>query len=435
MTDPIWIGLGFLAGMLVLIALGIPIAFAMLATGTVGLVVVEGFRAAESQLLLNFWGQSTAFVLTAVPLYILMGQLVHSTRIASDLYEAVYKWVGWMPGGLAITSVLACAGFGAVSGGSATAVATLGPMCMPEMQRYRYSQRLAAGSIASAGTLGILIPPSIILVVYGVWTETSIGHLFIAGIIPGIVLTLLFTIVILGQCALRPELGPPGPHFPWGERIRSLSKVLPIFAVFVLVIGGIYAGAFDPSEAAAIGVAGILIIALVMRRIDLRSLKQALLGTMHTSAMLFLIITGGHVVGRFVVQTHLTSSAVAALEVMHLPALATIAMFTLMYLVLGMILDVWAMLILTIPFVFPLIVNLHMDPVWFGVYVTVMSEVALITPPVGVNVYVMAKVAPDVPLVEIFRGIVPFFFAVMVLIALITVFPRMVTWLPEFAFG
>jgi tripartite ATP-independent transporter DctM subunit len=432
--DPVILGLLALLVMLAAIALGLPIGMALLAAGAAGLWAVEGLNTAEAQLFLNFYDRGTAFVLTAIPLYLLMGQLVFKTRIASDLYDCVYKWFGWLPGGLAIASVNACAGFGAVSGGSATAVATLGPMCMPEMRKYNYSNRLAAGSVASAGTLGILIPPSIFLIVYGVWTETSVAELFIAGIVPGVIMTIAFSLTILVLCLRNRELGPAGPAFPWRERFASLVKLAPVAAIFVLVIGGIYGGVFDPSEAAAIGVAGIVVIAAVMGRLTFEAVKSSLLSTLHTSAMIFLIIIGGHVLGRFVVLTDLTSTIVDLIAGLGLHPLVLIALFSLMYVVLGMILDIWAMLILTVPFVFPVIVAQNMDPVWFGIYVIMMSELAAITPPIGVNVYVMAKVAPDVPLAEIFRGVAPFFITALAVIALLSLFPEIVTWLPNLAF-
>lgn len=432
--DPLLIGVLFLILMLAAIAVGVPIGMALLAAGAAGLIVVADIGTAEAQVLMVLWDRGTAFVITALPLYLLMGQLVYKTGIASDLYDCVYKWLGRMPGGLAIASVNACAGFAAVSGGSATAVATLGPMCMPEMRRHNYSNRLAAGSIAAAGTLGILIPPSIFLIVYGVWTETSIAALFMGGIVPGIIMTVVFSMLIWIMCVRNPSLGPAGPVFPWKVRFQSLAKLLPIVAIFILVIGGIYGGAFDPSEAAAIGVAGVLVVALVMGRLTFAVVKSSLLECMHTTGMIFLIIVGGHVIGRFVVLTDLTAIIVDTIAGWGLHPLALIGVFSIMYIILGMILDIWAMLILTIPFVFPVIVQQGLDPVWFGIYVIMMSELAAITPPIGVNVYVMAKVAPDVPLTEIFRGIVPFFVAALGVIALLSVFPEIVTWLPEQAF-
>lgn len=433
--DAILIGVLFLSGMLAVILIGIPIGMALLAAGAAGLWAVAGFGTAEAQLYLNLMDRGTSFVLTAIPLYLLMGQLILRTGIASDLYDCVYKWFGHLPGGLAIASVTACAGFGAVSGGSATAVATLGPMCMPQMRKYAYSNRLAAGSIASAGTLGILIPPSIFLIAYGAWTETSIASLFIAGIVPGLIMTTAFSLLVLGMCLRDPALGPGGPVFSWGVRLRSLANLLPIFAIFTLVIGGIYGGVFDPSEAAAIGVAGSLAVALAMGRLTLDAIKESLLETMHTAGMIFLVIVGGHVLGRFVVLTDLTSTLIEWIAAMQIGYWGLILLFSAMYIVLGLILDIWAMLILTVPFVFPVIVAQGIDPVWFGVYVIMMSEVAAITPPVGINVYVMAKVAPEVPLVDIFRGIVPFFIATLAVIALITAFPQLVVWLPQQAFN
>jgi C4-dicarboxylate transporter DctM subunit len=428
--DPIF-GALFLVGMLVLIVLGVPIAFAMLATAILGLYVIGGLAYPETQLVLNLWDRGTDFVLTALPLYLLMGELVFRTRLATDLYDCVYKWLGWMPGGLALTSIVAAAGFGAVSGGGAVAVATLAPMCMPEMRRYGYDDRLSTGTIAVGGTLGVLIPPSLFVVVYGIWTETSIGQLFIAGIIPGIIMTAAFAATILIICLRHPEMGPPGPSFPLQERVASLAKLLPTLLVFLLVIGGIYLGVFDPSEAAAAGVGGVLLIALAMRRLTWPNLAESLLNTVHTSAMIFLIIFAGHMMGRFVALTNLTNTIVDAIQGLAIPPLVMIALFSAMYIVLGMVLDVWAMLILTIPIVFPVVTGLGFDPIWFGVFVVVMIELALVTPPVGVNVYVLAKVVPDVSLMDIFKGVAPFVIAALAVLALLSVFPGIVTWLPS----
>jgi tripartite ATP-independent transporter DctM subunit len=425
------IGVVFLIIMLGLIAVGIPIAFAMLATASAGLLVMGGLAYPETQLVLNLWDRSTDFVLTALPLYLLMGELVFRTRMAADLYECVYKWLGWLPGGLAVTSIVAAAGFGAVSGGGAVAVATLAPMCMPEMRRYGYSDRLSTGTVAVGGTLGVLIPPSLFVVVYGIWTETSIGALFIAGIIPGLIMTAAYAATILLMCLRRPELGPPGPRFPLDERLASLGKLLPTLSIFLLVIGGIYLGVFDPSEAAAAGVGGVFVIALAMRRLTWSALGEALRNTIHTSAMIFLIIFAGHMMGRFVVLTNLTDAIVHGIESLAIPPLVMIALFTVMYIILGMVLDVWAMLILTIPIVFPVVIHLGFDPIWFGIFVVVMIELALVTPPVGVNIYVLAKVVPDIPLMDIFRGVTPFVFAALAVLALLCVFPGIVTWLPS----
>jgi len=431
--DPNLVGILAFFGMMLLIVLGVPIGFAMLTTSVVGYLSIAPENFAETQLSITFFDQGTSFVFVAVPLYFMMGQLVGRTNIAYDLYECVYRWLGRLPGGLAISSVVACAGFGAVSGGSVTAVATMAPMCIPAMRRYNYDDGLATGSISAAGTLGILIPPSIIMVGYGILTETSIGALFIAGIIPGILMTIGYSVTIAIRCMINPELGPLGDKFTMREKVTSLTKVTPVFLTFIVVIGGIYGGIFTPTEAAGIGVLSLLVISIVMRRLTWENFKQSLLKSVHTSAMIFVIIIGGHMMGKFVVFTGLTENIIGAITGANFSPLMVMLMISLLYIVLGMVLDVWGMLILTIPFTLPIILDLGYDPVWYGVYAVIMAELALITPPVGINVYVMAKMAPDVPLTTIFRGVAPFFIFTLFLVFLITLFPGIAMWLPRTA--
>jgi len=314
-----------------------------------------------------------------------------------------------------------------------TAVATMAPMCIPAMRRYNYDDSLATGSVSAAGTLGILIPPSIIMIGYGILTETSIGALFIAGIIPGILMTIGYSATIAIKCMINPELGPVGEKYTWGEKIRSLNKVTPIFLTFIVVIGGIYTGIFTPTEAAGVGVFALIAISLFMRRLNFTNFKESLLKSMHTSAMIFVIIIGGHMMGKFVVLTGLTTGVVDWITAANLSPLMVMLMISLLFIVLGMVLDVWGMLILTIPFTMPIILDLGYSPVWYGVYAVIMAELALITPPVGINVYVMAKMAPDVPLMKIFKGVAPFFIFTLFLVALITIFPELALWLPRTA--
>jgi len=432
-VDKSTIGVLAFVCMMVLIVVGVPIGFAMLMTSAVGFFIVGRSNFAESQFSLTFVDQGTAFVFVAVPLYFFMGQIVQRTNIAYDLYECVYRWFGRLPGGLAISSVIACGGFGAVSGGSVTAVATMGPMCIPAMRKYNYDDALATGCISAAGTLGILIPPSIIMIGYGIMTETSIGALFIAGILPGILMTAGYSITIMIRCMMNPELGPVGEKFTTSEKVRSLTQVLPIFITFLVVIGGIYGGVFTPTEAAGVGVLALLIIAGFMKRLSYETLKDALVKSMHTSAMIFVIIVGGHMMGKFVVLTGLSVGIIDGITAANLSPLTVMLLISLLYIVLGMVLDVWGMLILTIPFTLPIIINLGYDPVWYGVYAVIMSELALITPPVGINVYVMAKMAPDVPLTKIFRGVAPFFIFTLLLVAAIVFIPDIALWLPRMA--
>jgi tripartite ATP-independent transporter DctM subunit len=281
--------------------------------------------------------------------------------------------------------------------------------------------------------LGILIPPSIIMVGYGILTETSIGALFIAGIIPGILMTIGYSATIAIQCMINPELGPLGEKFSMREKVFSLTKVTPVFLTFIVVIGGIYGGIFTPTEAAGIGVLALLVIAIVMRRLNWTNFKQSLLKSVHTSAMIFVIIIGGHMMGKFVVFTGLTEDVISSFANADLSPLMVMLMISLLYIVLGMVLDVWGMLILTIPFTLPIIIDLGYDPIWYGVYAVIMAELALITPPVGINVYVMAKMAPEVALPKIFRGVAPFFVFTLFLVALITLFPGIAMWLPRTA--
>lgn len=428
--DPITVGVLAFVFLMVLILIGIPIGFAMLTTASLGYMVIGRPSFAETQLSLTFVDQGKNFILVAVPLYFLMGQLVQRTNIAQDLYECVYRWLGRLPGGIAISTVVACAGFGAVSGGAVTAIATIGPMATHAMRKYKYDDALATGSIAAAGTLGILIPPSLVMVGYGILTETSIGALFIAGIIPGLLMTLAYAVTIAVRCSVNPELGPVGERFSLREKVVSLSKVLPILLTFVIVVGGIYAGVFTPTEAAGFGVAALLLISLFMRRLSWRILGESLLQSTQTSAMIFIILVGGYMMGKFIATTGLSQMIVDAILSGGFSPLVILLMITIVYIVLGMVLDVWGMMILTVPFTLPIVIELGYSPIWYGVYAVIMSELALITPPVGINVYVLARVVPDVPLTKIFRGVGPFFIATLALVALIVFFPQVVMWLP-----
>lgn len=429
--DPTLVGIGAMVLMLALIAIGVPIGFALGVVGVAGNVLVIGLPQTALQIQLIAWETGNNFLLIAAPLFILMGQLVYHAGIATDLYDCTHKWFGRLPGGLAVTSVITSAAFGAVTGSSIAAVHTMGSMVIPEMKRYKYDMRLATGSVAAAGTLAILIPPSITLVIYGVWTETSIGQLFIAGVIPGIILAAMFCGAIIARCIVNPELGPRGPRYPLRERMLSLLKLAPTAVVFVIVLGGIYGGIFTPSEASAAGVVGVLAVALVMRRLTWRRLGDSLHQAGIVSAMIFVIIVGGVLLSRFLVQTDVTSGLVGAIGNLEVHRYIIILLFVVMYLILGAILDVFGMIILTLPFVFPIILDLGFDAVWFGIFITVMVELALITPPIGLNVYVMKNVVPDVDVMDIFRGCVPFVGITLIFVLLLLFVPEIALWLPS----
>lgn len=424
------IGLIGIAVMFLLLLLGVPIAFSMALTGAVGIWILEGPGPALAHTLLIPWDEGRSFVFVTIPLFVLMGQLVFHTGLASDLYDGVRTWIGKIPGGMAITSVVACGAFGAVTGSSIATVATMGAIVMPEMRRYKYHPRLATGSLAASGTLGILIPPSLIFIFYGVMTETSIGALFIAGIIPGILTAVMFSAIILVRCMITPSLGPPGPGATWKERRTSAVGLMPILGLFLLVIGGIYGGIFTPTEAAGVGCAGVLVTAAFRRKLSRSAMSKALEETGLISAMIFAIIIGGYLVARFLAITGITEDLVSILVGMELGRVGFLVLLVLLYLVLGAMLDVFGMLVLTIPFLMPVVSELGISPIWFGVFAVVMAELALVTPPVGANVFVMRRTAPEVPMGEIFMGVLPFVIGELVVIALLIAFPEIVLWLP-----
>lgn len=429
--DLIVYGFAGVVVLLAMLALGVPIAFAMAFTGIAGLWIVEGPMPAMAQAALIPWEHGRDFVFVTVPLFVLMGQLFFHAGLASDLYDGLRKWVGRVPGGMAIASVLACGGFGAVTGSSIATVATMGTIVMPEMRRHNYNARLATGALAASGTLGILIPPSLIFIFYGVMTETSIGALFVAGIVPGIITALMFSGIILARCVLTPELGPKGPHASWRERFDSIGRLGPVAALFVLIIGGIYAGIFTPTEAAGIGCIGVLVTASIRRKLTRASIAAALRGTALISAMIFAIIVGGYLVARFLAVTGVTDFLVEAIIAAELGRIGLLLLLIVLYFVLGAMLDVFGMLVLTIPFVFPVVTELGIDPVWFGVFVVIMAELALITPPIGANVFVMRRVAPEVPMEEIFLGVFPFVVGELGVLVLLILFPDIALWLVE----
>jgi C4-dicarboxylate transporter DctM subunit len=429
--DPLLAGTIAVLVMIVLTFLGVPIAYALVGVAVVGNLLLVGWQQTAMQTFLITWEMGTNFLLIAVPLFVFVGQLAFHTRIAADLYDCVYKWFGRLPGGIAVTATIASAAFGAVTGSSVAAVATMGAMVMPEMRRYGYDNRLATGSLSSAGTLAIMIPPSIPMVVYGLWTETSVGKLFIAGILPGILLAIGFCGWIVVRCAVSPHLGPAGPASLWGERVRALVRLLPTLLIFAIILGGIYGGIFTPTEASAIGAASVIVVALWMRRLTWRNLRTTLHQTGSVSAMIYAILFSGVLMSRLLAQTDVTPTMVNFITRQSLNPYVILLLFTVMYVFLGMILDTLGMIVLTLPFVFPVVKSLGFDPIWFGVYMTLMQEVAMLTPPIGLNVFVMAKIAPDVPMVDIFRGVTPFVIICLVAVILLTAFPQIALWLPS----
>jgi tripartite ATP-independent transporter DctM subunit len=429
--DPLAIGTIGIFVLIALLFLRMPIAVAMGLTGVVGLMIVVGWQAGLSVLKTAPFASIAKYGFSVVPLFILMGNFCFHAGASRDLYYTVSKWIGHFRGGIAMATVGACAGFAAVSGSSLATAATMGTVALPEMNKYKYNKSLAAGAISAGGTLGILIPPSTVLVIYGILTETSIAKLFLAGFIPGILEAVFYMSTIAIVCRCKPHWGPPGKRHPMKERLVSLKDTWTIMVLFLGVIGGIYAGIFSPTEAAAVGATGALLLGAVRRRLSMASLYSSVEGAVKTTAMIFAILIGAMVLGYFMSATRLPfelARMVGELEVNRYLILAAIIG---VYVILGCLLVPMAMVILTIPIVFPLVTGQGFDPIWFGIITVRIFEIAQITPPVGMNVFIIKGVAKDVALEDIYRGIIPFFIADLLHVALIIAFPQIVLWLPS----
>ena len=423
-----------LLGVLVLfllLALRMHIGLAMALVGFGGYALVMGLDPALSVMGMTPYSSGSNYMLSVIPLFVLMGQFAFVSGLSRDIYRTVYTWLGHLPGGLAIATVVGCAGFSSICGSSLATAATMGTVAMPEMAKFGYDKALSSGCVAAGGTLGILIPPSIGFVIYGLLVEESIGKLFMAGIVPGVLLALMFIATILVQCTRKPALGPRGPVYSLNQRLRSLSGVWGILALFVLVIGGIYLGVFTPTEAAGVGAFGSFIIALLKRTLDRDTVVQCLMATGKTTAMIFLIIIGAELLSRFLAVCQLPMHLADLLSGLALsPYLILLAML-LLYLALGCVMDCFAIMILTTPILFPVIKSLGFDPIWYGVMMVIVLEMGLITPPVGMNVFVIGGVAPDIPMTTIFKGIWPFLIACCLTLILLTIFPQLATFIPS----
>jgi tripartite ATP-independent transporter DctM subunit len=420
-----------IAVMLLLIFWGTPIGVAMGVVGFVGFALMSGLDPALSLVGLSPYSAVASYTLTVLPLFVLMGQFAAMSGISRDLYATANRWLGHRRGGLAMANVVACGGFAAVSGSSIATSATMAVVALPEMRRHGYASRLATGSIAAGGTLGILIPPSVMFLIYGFLTDQSVGKLFLAGVVPGIMLVALYALAIGIVTWRDPALGPAVARVPVRERVVALYRVWPVLALFALVMGGMYVGAFTATEAAAVGAAGAFALALGRRSVTWSQLGRALVETVHTSASLFAILIGAVLLGYFLAVTQLPTTLAALIGGLPLPPLAIMGLIILLYLVLGAFMDELAMVLLTVPIFFPVSQALGFDPIWFGVIIVVVCEAGMIAPPVGINVFVLAGIAKDVPMREIYRGILPFLWADVVLLVLLMLFPDLALFLPR----
>lgn len=416
--------------LLVLMLLGLPIAFAMLIVGFVGLVGLLGWAPAVAMLAQTTLDTGRAYDLSVVPLFILMGTFITRAGISDDLYTASNAWLGHFRGGLAMATVVACGGFSAVSGSSLATAATMAKVALPSMRRYGYADSLATGAIAAGGTLGILIPPSVIMILYGLITETDIGKLFIAGILPGLLTIAFYVTAIAITTHLRPELGPRGERLPLRARLRALKGVWPILALFITVIGGIYLGVFTPTESAGIGAVGALAFAFSYGRLNLGGLYEVLLETGRITAMLFVVLIGALVFAAFINIAGFPQALSSLVSGAGLAPLTVITGIIAVYIVLGMVLESISMILLTVPIFFPMVQSLGFDPIWFGIILVVVTEVSLITPPVGMNLFVLRSIVPEVPIWTICRGLLPFYVADVARIIVLVLVPWISLVLP-----
>ncbi len=431
--EPISVGIISLVFLFVLLLLAVPIGIAMGLAGLAGMVAIIGFGPALSLFGTTVYENTVTYSLSIIPLFVLMGAIATRAGLSRELYGAFNAWFGARRGGLALATIGSCGAFAAICGSSVATAATMSNVALPEMKRYNYADSLATGSVAAGGIIGILIPPSVILVLYGVLTETSIGDLFIAGFLPGILTVVGFMLVITIVTRIWPEMGPRGEKTSGAEKLRALGQTWAIVLLFALVIGGIYFGWFTPTEAAGIGAVGAFAISAMRGRLNYENVRDSLLETIKTTSMIFTVLIGALTLNNLMVFSTFAAGLSNFVSGLQLPPMVVMAIILLLYLVLGCVLDSLAMILLTVPILFPIVTNLGFDPVWFGIIVVMVVELGLITPPIGMNVFVIKGMAPDVKLSAIYAGVIPFVIAQILLIIAVFLLPDIALWLPETA--
>ncbi len=433
--DPLLIGIIGIIALLVLLLIGMNIGISMAIVGFVGFTICTNLPAAIGMLKTVPFNTAANFGLSVIPLFVLMGQFAFYSGLSEDLFATCYKWLGRLPGGLACSTIAACAGFAAICGSSTATTATLGVVCLPEMRKYGYKDELSCGCIASGGTLGILIPPSVGFILYGIMAEQSVGSMFAAGILPGIMLAIFYIIAIVIWVKKNPALGPKGPVVSFVDKMKSLKGIIGIIILFIIVLGGIFSGVFTANEGAAIGAFGSFIYMMIKRKATVHSILKALGDTIRTSAMIFLIMIGAFVFGYFLTVSGLPASIATAAMSADVPGWVIIFIILLVYAILGCFVDSLPLITLLVPIFLPIVINLGFDPIWFGVLMVMVMQLGLITPPVGMCVYVMGGIAKDVKLATIFKGVIPFIVALVIASIIVAVIPQLSLFLPHVMYG
>ena len=427
------VGMAGIAVLFILIVIRMPISGAMAITGVLGFGLLTSFSAGFDMAATEIFNTFSSYSLSVIAMFVWMGFVAFYSGIGTNMYVFAYKMIGHWPGGLAVATQLACGIFSSICGSNTAMAATMGAIALPEMKKYKYDDSLATASIAAGGVLGVLIPPSVIFIVYGMLTTQSIGKLFIAGIIPGILLMCLYIGAIILLTFRNDSLGPRGPKASWAERIDALKKgLIEALAVFTLSIGGLVLGWFTPTEAGAVGAGGVLLISILEKRINLEKIKLSLIDTTKTTAMIMLLIAGAIIFGRFMAVSRIPFMLANWTSSLDLPAFAIMGVILFIYLILGTFIDALALVLLTTPIFYPVVVDtLGYDPIWFGVIVGLVVGMGVITPPVGMNVFIIKGIAKDVPLETIFKGIWPFLLCIITCIAILVAFPPIATVLPD----
>ena len=434
MSPPL-IGAAGIGILLVLLFLRVPVWAALTLVGLAGNLALSGIQGALTIAGTAPFDVASAYTLSVIPLFVLLGEVASNTRLSADLFTAARVILSGVRGGLAIATIAASACFGAVCGSSVVTAATMTRIALPEMRKTGYDDRLATGALAAGGSIGILIPPSIILIIYAAVAEQSVPKLFAAALIPGLLLTLLYMAVAVLVAVVRPQFAPAAPPASLAERVKVLSGPWQFIVLFVVTIGGIYAGVFSPTEAAAIGAFGAIVLGAIGRRLTVAALRQSIENSVATSCLLFIIIIGANLFSFFIVQTHFPTLLADGAMAMHLPGGAVMVMIIVAYIVMGCFLEGIGMVLITVPVFLPLVMHFGYDPIWFSIIVVIVVEVGLIHPPVGMNLFVIQAQAPDVRIASIYRGIVPFLIAPLILIILLFLFPQLALWLPKTLYG
>ena len=430
--SPVETGLVGIVLVFVLLALRMPVAYVMLVVGFGGNIYLTSLKAAMSGTASTIYSTFASYSLIVVPLFVWMGYIAFHAGISTRIYDAVYKVMGSMPAGLAMATIGASTAFGAICGSTTATAATMSAIAVPEMKRYNYNLSLATAVVASSAILGVMIPPSVIFIIYGIATGESISKLFMAGIIPGILLMLLFMVTTYLWARRNPAVAPPGDRVGFKDKIQAvISGGVEVVIIFLAVMGGLFAGFFTPTEAGAVGAFSTLLVALIRRQLTWKGFLESLRSAIHVSAMIMFLVAAASVFGRFLAITNLPSMMAVWASGLPIPPVAVLTVVLFIYLVLGCFIDALALILLTIPIFYPVAVQLGYDPIWFGVIIVLVIGMGVIPPPVGATIYVVAGTVPDVPVTTIFRGVWPYLIAVIFCIAILTVFPQLALFLPN----